>query len=80
MPRVKLGERDDTLSRIIKANMARYGIPHERLEKALRISTSTHFKRMREPDSMSVKELKGYIRLLHISDEDILQALKGGDR
>ena len=80
MPRVKLGERDDTLSRIIKANMARYGVPLEKILKALRISSSTHFKRMREPDTMSIRELRVYIKILHIPDEDILMILKGERR
>ena len=78
MPRVKLGEKDLTLPRIMKANMILYAVPHQRIEKALRISQSTFFKRMRDPDSMTVGELRGCIKILHMSDEDILQALKGG--
>ena len=65
------------LGRVIKSNMERYGISCEKLMKRAGISKSTHFKRVREPDSMTLGELKVYIQMLKISDGDLLYALKG---
>ena len=75
MPRVKLGEKDLTLPRKMKANMALYAVPHQKIEKTLGISQSTFFKRMRDPASMTVRELVGFAKILHMSGEDVLEGL-----
>ncbi len=80
MPKVKISETEEQsrfLGRVIKSNMERYGINCEKLIKITRVSRSTHFKRIRNPDAMTLGELKAYIKVLHISDEDLLYALKG---
>lgn len=80
MPRVRMSEAEEQrrfLGRVIKSNMERYGISCEKLMKRAGISKSTHFRRVREPDSMTLGELKVYIQMLKISDSDLLYALKG---
>ena len=80
MPRIKLSEAEEQkrfLGRVICSNMQRYGITRENLTKRAGICKSTHFKRVSDPDTMTLGELKIYIHALHISDEDLLYALKG---
>lgn len=80
MPRVKLNKPDTSFSRKIKARMKYLEISPEQIAKAQGFSVSTHHKRMREPDTITRGEYRVYVRLLHISDEDILQDLKGERR
>ena len=80
MPRVRMSEAEEQrrfLGRVIKSNMERNDITCEKLMKGAGISRSTHFKRVRDPDSMTLGELKVYIRMLKISNGDLLYALKG---
>ena len=80
MPKVKMSEAEEQrcfLGRVIKSNMERNNITCEKLLKTAGISRSTHFKRIRDPDSMTLGELKIYVRMLKISDSDLLYALKG---
>ncbi len=80
MPKVKMSEAEEQrqfLGRVIKSNMERNDVTCEKLLKTAGISRSTHFKRIRDPDSMTLGELKIYVRMLKISDSDLLYALKG---
>lgn len=80
MPKVKLSEASEQrrfLGRVIKSNMERYGITCEILMKRAGVSKSTHYKRVRDPDTMTLGEFKEYIKALRITDEDLLYALKG---
>ena len=64
MPKVKMSEAEEQrcfLGRVIKSNMERNNITCEKLLKTAGISRSTHFKRIRDPDSMTLGELKIYI-------------------
>ena len=83
MPRVRTSEVEEQrrfLGSIIKANMQRHEVDCDSLMKRTGIKRSTHFKRIREPDTMTVGELKQYVKVLGISDEDLIYCLKGGEK
>ena len=78
MPKVTLGqyaEKDIDLSRAIKSCVTRTGTDLDKLVNKARITRSTYFRHMREPEQITVRELRTYIQTLHIPKEDILAAL-----
>lgn len=83
MPRVRTSEAEEQrrfLGSVIKANMQRNDVDCDSLMKRTGIKKSTHYRRIREPDTMTVGELKKYIKILGISDEDLIYCLKGGEK
>lgn len=83
MPRVRTSEAEEQrrfLGSVIKANMQRREVDCDSLMKRTGIKKSTHYRRIREPDTMTVGELKKYIKVLGISDEDLIYCLKGGEK
>lgn len=78
MPKIALGqyaEKDINFSRAIKACVTRTGTDIDKLVKKSRISRSTYFNHMREPERITVGELRMYIQTLKIPKEDVLNAL-----
>lgn len=78
MPKVVLGkymEKDINFSRAIKSCVARTGTDINKLASKARISRSTYFKHLRDPERITVGELRAYIQTLKIPKEDILEAL-----
>lgn len=78
MPKVSIGqyaEKDKKFSRIIKGHMEFEGINADKM--ALKASTSynTHYSRLRNPENMTIRELRIYIQTLKIPEEDVLDAL-----
>ncbi len=83
MPKVVISEAEEQrrfLSNVIKANMIRRDMPLDNLIKRVGTSKSTHYKRLQSPDEMTLREFKGYVKALHISDTDLLYAVRGGDK
>lgn len=83
MPKVRTSEAEEQrrfLGSVIKANMQRHEVDCDNLMKRTGIKKSTHYRRIREPDTMTVGELKKYIKILGISDEDLIYCLKGGEK
>lgn len=83
MPRVRTSEAEEQrrfLGSVIKANMQRHEVDCDSLMKRTGIKKSTHYRRIREPDTMTVGELKQYVKVLGISDEDLIYCLKGGEK
>ena len=78
MAKVLLGryaEKDLNFSVTIEACMKRKRIDAKKLSKRAGIAWSTHYKRLKEIDSMRVGELREYINILYIPEEDVLSAL-----
>ena len=83
MPRVRTSEAEEQrrfLGSVIKSNMQRHEVDCDSLMRRTGIKRSTHFKRIREPDTMTVGDLKEYVKVLGISDEDLIYCLKGGEK
>lgn len=84
MPKVALGqyaEKDVNFSRAIKSCVTRTGTDIDKLVNKARICRTTYFNHMREPEQITVGELRAYIQMLNIPKEDVLAALylDGGD-
>lgn len=78
MAKVMLGrytEKDINFARAIKACVLRTGADIDKLATAARISKNTYYAHMREPERITVGELRAYIRMLNIPQEDIIAAL-----
>lgn len=78
MGKVILGtwtEKNKNLSRVIRACMERTGTKKDKMILKANISTPTFYAHMREPDKITLGELRAYINTLAIPREDILDAL-----
>ena len=75
MPKVYLtadAKKDEEFRRLVKMAMAREGIYTQReLAKRLICKELTVSKRLREPDTISRRELRNYCKVLKISAEEI---------
>ena len=85
MGKVTLGiwtEKNEKLSRIIKARMTMEGISREKIVAKAHISLPTFYVHLKNPDKITFGELRTYINTLNIPKEDIIDALyldkKGG--
>ena len=68
-------EKNINLSRTIKSYMVRMGINREKLVAKAHISIPTFYAHLRDPDKITLGELRAYIDNLGIPKEDILDAL-----
>lgn len=78
MAKVMLGrytEKDINFARAIKACVERTGTGIDKLATAARISKCTYYLHLREPERITVGELRAYIRMLNIPQKDIIAAL-----
>ncbi len=78
MGKVSLGiwtDKNISLSRSIRSCMERTGTNREKLVAKARISMPTFYKHLRDPDKITLGELRAYIKTLEIPKEDILDAL-----
>ena len=66
--------------RTVRACIAKYlelnGMTKEELGKRLGVSEQTVYNRKNRPETLHLHELWAIIKILHISDEDILQMFK----
>lgn len=53
----------------------RHSVTKEDLQKAAGVSNSAYYRHLREPEFVTLGELRAYRRVLGISDEDILSIL-----
>lgn len=78
MAKVILGkytEKNINFTRAIKACVQRTGAEIDKLVIAADISRGTYYKHLREPDLITVGELRAYIKMLNIPKEDVISAL-----
>lgn len=78
MGKVMLGiwtEKNISLSRTIKACMQRTGVKKDKLILKAMISTPTFYTHLKDPEKITIRELRAYITELNIPKEDILDAL-----
>ena len=68
-------EKNINFARAIKACVQRTGAEIDRLTAAADISRGTYYKHLREPDLITVGELRAYIKMLNIPKEDVISAL-----
>lgn len=68
-------EKNINLSRTIKSCMVRTGENREKLVAKAHISLPTFYAHLRDPDKITLGELRAYINNLEIPKEDILDAL-----
>lgn len=68
-------EKDDKFACVIRFYMDIGKIDWKTIVKKTNIKQSTHFKRLREPESMTIRELREYINTLKIPEDDVLDAL-----
>lgn len=78
MGKVMIGiwtEKNANLSRAIRACMERTGIGREKIVAKAHISAPTFYVHLRDPDKMTLGELRAYVNTLKMPKEDILDAL-----
>ena len=78
MAKVILGrytEKNINFARAVKACVQRTGAEIDKLVAAADISRGTYYKHLREPDLITVGELRAYIKMLNIPKEDVISAL-----
>lgn len=78
MPKIALGQWTDknkSLVRKIKSLRIDRDESIDRLADAARIKRNTYFAHMKDPEKITVRELRAYIRVLRIPAEDIIAAL-----
>ena len=78
MPRVAIGQYTDKnikFARAIRACKERTGTEINKLIKLAGLSRNTYFVHLREPERMTLGELRVYIRTLKIPKEDVIAAL-----
>lgn len=78
MPKVVLGQYTEANKRfrqLIEAGLILREKKRDELTTKARMSRATYYNRLRNPESMTVKELRIYRRELGISDEDLLSVL-----
>lgn len=77
MPKVKplglFADRKDAARRVINTAMARNDIKADDLDRRKVINKSTFFKRKRETDTTRLGELWMLDKVLHFTDDEILQ-------
>lgn len=68
-------EKDARLCDVISAYMKLNRINYENISKRLGRCFNTHYNRMKEPEKMTLEELRTYINVLKLPEEEILDAL-----
>lgn len=75
--------KNEEFARIARTKIVEHGISRDRLMKLAEIGSTTLSHRFfsqktsPEPDLMTIKELRVYCKVLKLSDEDILNFVKG---
>lgn len=71
----KWAEKDRRLSGVIEGYMKMARISATNLSKRTGKCFSTHYNRLKEPEKMTIEELRIYIDVLKLPEEEILDAL-----
>lgn len=71
----RYAQKDVSFSRAIEACMKRKGLTGTTIAPKIHISFSAHYKKLKNPESFTLGELRAYIRTLDIPEEDVLDAL-----
>lgn len=86
MPRVTMSDAEEQrryLQRVIKSRMAIKGISAGKIPQLVGTSKVTSCRRLNDTatlDKMPLEEFKRYVKVLDISDEDLIYAIKGGTK
>lgn len=79
MPKIKAlgtyGEKNKRFGDVVDAYMKLARIDYKHLMKSAGRSSSTFYKRKEEPEKMTVSELRAFIKILKIPEEEILNFL-----
>lgn len=76
-------QRNEAFARIIRTKLVEHEISRDKIMKVAGIAPTTLSHRFfsqktsPEPDLMTIKELRVYCKVLKLSDEDILNFVKG---
>lgn len=76
MPRLRQSVTDVT-GRLLTSAAMRRGYSLKQLVSECGFSESTLYKRKREPETMTLKELRSIIRVLDLTDTEIAELAKG---
>ena len=68
-------EKNINFARAIRACVQRAGAEIDKLVAVADISRATYYKHLREPDLITIGELRAYIKMLNIPKEDVIAAL-----
>ena len=80
MPKVTPTSREMTdrqTRAVIEAAREMQGINNPQLIKALNISPSEYYRRRRDTDCFRLGDIRRIVRVLHLSDEDIVKIVRG---
>lgn len=78
MAKVILGrytEKDIKFSAAIEGWVKRARVDINKLAATARISRSTYYAHLRNPEKITIGELRAYIKMLNIPKEDVISAL-----
>lgn len=80
MPRLQpsLDEMRDRESRAVMADgQTRKALSDDEMGKLLRVARQTYQKRRRQPDTFIMREFRAMVRVLGLSDEEIVRFVRG---
>ena len=83
MPKLKIREneqRDLFLAGAISNNMIVKRLDRPQMAKKVLVSISTFNRRLRMPETFTLAELRRVCKVLDLSDEQIIRAIKGDGR
>ena len=79
MPKIKalgtFGEKNKRFCDVLEAYMRLSRVDYKKLMKSAGRSSSTYYKRKEEPERMTVSELRAFIKVLKIPEEEVLNFL-----
>ncbi len=77
----QITQQNEKFAHLINVKMVDYGVTRKKLMELTGRGTGTMVKRIGKtnpmPDEMTVKELRIYIKILKLSDDDILDFVRG---
>jgi predicted transcriptional regulator len=71
----KTSSKDEQFTRDIKACIKKTGTNYNEVADAVGIGISTFYSKLRNPESITVRELRALIREINILEEDVIKFL-----
>lgn len=71
----RYADKDNKFACVIKFRMGIEKMDRQKLIKKVGIAERTHYSRINNPETMTIRELREYINALKIPEEDVLDAL-----